>query len=517
MNTRSAESIGATMPAALQRQFQRPAAFLALVTFVVHLSVGSGYGIFRDELYFIVCGLHLDWGYVDQPPLIPLIAGVMYRLFGDSVVMQRLVPALAHAATVALTAETARRLGGGGWAQALAGLATLTGGIFLALGTILSTDSLQSLTWLFCGYALIRIFRDGEERWWLAIGVVVGVALLAKYTMVFWLAALGLGLVATPARRSFARKELYLGAAITALIVLPNILWQAGHDWPFLEFGRRLSEKIPDLSALEFLHAQIRLLNLATTPVWLIGLGAFAFWPRFADLRAFAIAFAALMAVMIAIHAKPYYPVGAYPLLFAGGAVAIEAWVASRAVRGLASAAVVLLGVVAAPFALPILPVETFVAYQAHLGQAPTTDDRSPLGGLPQYYADMFGWADLAALVGRAYQSLPPEDRAQAVFFANNYGEAAAIDVLGKAWGLPPAISGHNNYFLWGPRGHDGSVVIRLGGNRDNLLKIYASVEAAGVFNNPWAMPTETGRTVWICRGRQPPLNAAWANTKHYD
>ncbi len=512
MNTRSS-----TMPAVLETQLLRPAVPLALVTVAVHLAVGSGYGIFRDELYFIVCGLRLDWGYVDQPPLIPLIAGVMYRLFGDFVVMLRLVPALAHAATVALTAETARRLGGGRWAQAIAGLATLTGGVFLALGTLLSTDALQSLTWLFCGYALIRIIRDGEERWWLAIGVVAGVALLAKYTMVFWLAALGFGLLATPARRSFARKELYLGAAIAGLIVLPNILWQAAHDWPFLEFGRRLSEKIPDLSALEYLLAQIKLLNPATVPIWIIGLGAFAFWPRFADLRAVAIAFAALMAVMIAIHAKPYYPVGAYPLLFAGGAVAIEAWVAARLIRGAAFAVVVVLGFIIAPFGLPILPVETYVAYQATLGLAPTADGRSPPARLPQFYADMFGWADLAALVGQAYQSLPPEERAQAVFFANNYGDAAAIDVLGKKWGLPPAISGHNNYFLWGPRGHDRNVVLRLGGSRENLLKVYASVEAVGRFDHPWALPAVTGRTLWICRGLRPEVDASWARTKHYD
>ena len=462
------------MPAALRLPLQRPAWTLAALTLAIHLCASSGYGYFRDELYFIVCGSRPAWGYVDQPPLVPLIAWTMHRLFPDSLVMLRLLPALAHAATVALAGETARRLGGGGWAEAVAALSVLTGVVYLAQGTILITDLVQPLTWLFCCHALIRIIRDGEERWWLAIGAVAGVALLTKYMIAFWLLALGLGLVLTPARRSLTRPWLYLGAGLALLIVLPNVLWQAAHDWPFLEIGRRAAEnKNVALSPLAFLHAEIRELNIATAPVWIAGLGAFAFWRRFGDLRIFAIAFVAVIAVMIAIHAKPYYPVGAYPILFAGGAVALEAWLPSIALRGALAAAIVALGVIGAPFALPILPIEGFAAYQAFLGITPKADEWSKIGRLPQYYADMFGWPELAAAVGRVYQSLPPEERASAVFLGGNYGEAAAIDVLGQPWHLPPAISGHNSYFLWGPQGHDGSVVIRLGGNRDNLLKAY--------------------------------------------
>jgi hypothetical protein len=149
-----------------------------------------------------------------------------------------------------------------------------------------------------------------------------------------------------------------------------------------------------------------------------------------------------------------------------------------------------------------------------HVTPPPIEDER--LGRLPQYYADMFGWQQFAAQVGAIFQSLPPDDRARAVFLANNYGEAAAIDVLGGPWQLPPAISGHNNYFLWGPRGHDGSVVIRFGGERGALLRAYASVEPAGVFNNPWAMPYESGRTLWLCHGRKASFEQDWANFRTY-
>jgi hypothetical protein len=441
----------------------------------------------------------------------------MHSLFPSSLVMLRLVPALAHAATIALTGETARLLGGGSWAQALAGLCVFTGGVYLGTGTILTTDVLQPLAWLFCGYALIRVIRDRDERWWLAIGAVAGLALLSKYMLAFWLVALGVGVLATPARRSLAHPQLYLGAAIAVIIVLPNFLWQQAYDWPFLEIGRRAAEsKNVAMAPLEFLVMQIDFLNHATAPVWIAGLAAFAAWRRFRDLQVFAIAFTVLIAAMIAMHAKPYYPAGAYPMLFAGGAVALEAWIAWRSARATLIGAVALYGVVAAPFAVPILPIERFAAYQAFLGRTPKPLENSALGRLPQYYADMFGWPQLVALVGQAFQSLPPEERSAAVFFGNNYGEAAAVDVLGTAWGVPPAISAHNSYFLWGPRGHDGSVVIRVGRSREDLLKLYSSVEAFGTVDNPWAMPSVTGQTLWICRGRKPALDAVWTSLKNY-
>jgi hypothetical protein len=180
-------------------------------------------------------------------------------------------------------------------------------------------------------------------------------------------------------------------------------------------------------------------------------------------------------------------------------------------------AAVAVWGAVGAPFALPILPIEQFAAYQAVLGVVPKSVEESPVGPLPQKYADMFGWPELALLVERAYRSLSPEEQTRAVFIGGNWGEAGAVDVLVRPRGAPPAISGHNNYYLWGTLGHDGGVVIRLGGDRTALLKVYASVEPAGVLESPWAMPTERGKTLWICRGRKPSLDAVWPSFKHYD
>jgi 4-amino-4-deoxy-L-arabinose transferase-like glycosyltransferase len=489
------------------------------VTAALHFYANGEYGYHRDELYFLICGQRPDWGYVDQPPLVPLLASLTHVLFPDSLTMFRLIPALAHAGTVALTVETARKLGGGTWAQLLAGMTAFLCPLLLAFGTIFYTDSLQPIAWLFCAYALIGIVRDGDERWWLPMGLVIGLALMAKYTIAFWVAALLIGLLLTSSRFRLARPTPYIAAAVAALIVLPNLLWQWAHGWPFLEFAVAVAGgKNVAYAPWTFVLIQLRDLNPVTAPIWLAGLGAFAFWRRFADLRLIAIAYLLLLVAMIALHAKSYYQSGAYPVLFAGGAVALEAWLASRRLRAVLLAGVVLFSLPILPFVVPLFPIERFAAYQGFLGIAPAgTDKKLAFGRVPQLYAEMFGWRELAALVGRAYQSLPPQERADAVFFANNYGEAAAVDFFAKPWGLPRSISTHNNYELWGSHGHIGDVVIHLGGRREDLLKVYASVEAMGKTDNPWALPLETDQTIWICRGRFTKLDDEWSRLKHYN
>jgi len=510
------------MPATARRVLvaarEHPAWLLGLLAVALHLWASRGYGYFRDELYFIVCGERLDWGFVDQPPLIPAVAGAMHRLFPGSLVMLRLLPALTHGATVVLAGATAQRLGGGLWARTIAALCVLTGGVFLGIGTTLSTGALEPLVGLFAAYALIRIIRERDERWWLALGLVVGVALQAKYLIVFWLAGLGLGLIAPPPRRSFAKPYLYGGAALAALIALPNILWQAGNGWPFLEMGQvAVEHKNVAVPPLDFLWQLVRQFNEAASLVWLSGLVAFAFWRRFAELRLFAIAFVAFVAAMIVLHGKTYYLANAVPVMVVGGAVALEAWLTPRTLRIALTTAIVAIGVIGLPFALPILPIDQFAAYQRALRITPhPEEEHAQIGVLSQYYADMFGWPELAARVADVYRALSPDEQRQAVFLGNNYGEAAAIDILGRPLGLPAAVSGHNTYYLWGPRGHDGSVVIRLGGKPEDMLKVYASCTAAGVTDARWAMPSEIGKTLWVCRGRNPPMNKAWVSFKHY-
>ena len=499
---------------------REPWLVLGVATLAIHLLFNGGYGIFRDELYFIVCGDHPAWGYVDQPPLIPLIASWSHALFGNFLVGFRLAPALAMAATVALTAEFTRVLGGGRFAQWLAGLCVLGSGYFLAIGLLLTTDLIQPLTWLGLSWCLVRLVQTGDERWWVPFGVIAGVGLFSKYLIAFYLLALAVGVLATPLRRSLLRPWVYAGAAIAMLIVLPNVLWQQAHGWPFLELGKAgAGGKNIALSPLAFFTQQILLIGPMALPVWGTGLWALAVRPRFAAFRVFPIAYVLLFVLFIVSHGKAYYLSSIYPTLLAFGAVAIEIWLRRPVARGAALAAVVLVAAFLSPLAIPVLPVEAYIAYAHAIGLGPsaTAAEHQKLGVLPQTYADMFGWPEMAAKVAKVYWSLPPADRAKAVFYGNNYGDAAAIDVFGRPLGLPSAISGHNNYFLWGLQGHDGSVVIRIGGDRDELLKEFRTVDQAGYIDAPYAMPYETNKPIYVERGIKVPLGPAWAASKHFE
>jgi hypothetical protein len=497
----------------------RPSLVLGLVTLAFHLGVNGGYGIFRDELYFIVCGRHPAWGYVDQPPLVPLLTAGSYGLFGNFLVGFRLIPALAMAATVAATAEFARFLGGGRFAQWLAGLCVLAAPQFLAIGLLFTTDTFQPLTWLACGWFLVRLEQSGEERWWIPVGVTVGLSLLSKYMIGFYVLALAIGLFATPIRRSLLRPWVYLAALIALVIVVPNILWQRSHGWPFLELGEAAAHgKNIALSPMAFFTQQILLIGPAAAPVWMVAVWACVRRPRLSVFRAFLVAYVLLFAYFVIAHGKAYYVSSIYPTLLAIGSVAFEEQLRGAAARTFALLAVAICGMVLAPFAVPMLPVKTYIAYAAGLGLSPSAAaaENQRLGPLPQHFADMHGWQEMAEKVAAVYHALPPADRAKAVFFGHNYGESAAIDVFGRSLGLPPAIGEHNNYWLWGPRGNDGSVVIIVGGERAEYARQFHSVSAEGQIDNPYAMPYETNVPIYVLRGLNEPLAKLWPKIKHY-
>jgi len=391
--------------------------------------------------------------------------------------------------------------------------------LFLAMGMIFTTDTFQPVTWLACAWILLRLEQTGDQRWWLAFGAVVGVSLLGKYLMAFYLVALAIGLLATPLRASLLKPWVYAGAALAAVIVLPNILWQQAHGWPFIELGKAgVNGKNIALSPWGYFTQQLILVGPLTAPVWLSGLWSGLRKPGYAVFRALSIAYGLLFAVFVVIHGKASYITAIYPALLAMGAIAIERWIAHAAARGGVLAAITLSGAAIVPFALPVMSEEAFIRYSAALGMSAssTAGENQAQGKLPQVFADMHGWPEMAAKVAKVYWALPPRDRARAVFFGNNYGEAAAIDVYGKRLGLPPAVSGHNNYFLWGPRGHDGSVVIIIGGTPAKYASLFRSATLAGRIDSPYAMPYETDQPIYVLRDMKPPLQTYWPQTKHY-
>ncbi len=321
---------------------------------------------------------------------------------------------------MALTAEFARAVGGGRFAQWLAGLCVLCSPMFLTTGLLFSTETFQPLAWLACGWFLVRLAQTGDERWWIPFGAVVGLSLLSKYAIAFYVAAVGIGLLATPLRRSLLRPWVYAGAVIGGILVLPNVLWQQAHGWPFLELGRAaVNGKNVALSPVAFFVQQLLLMGPLAAPVWIAGLWASSSRPKLAVYRAFPIAYVILFIFFVISHGKAYYITPIYPTLLGIGAVAIESWLQSAVWRRAALVTVAVAGAIAAPMAIPVLSEKAFIAYSAlPLGMAPsaTAAEHQKLGLLPQHFADQHGWPEMAAQVAADLQRVAADGSSQGGF-----------------------------------------------------------------------------------------------------
>lgn len=493
------------------------------IKILIHLFVGEGYGYFRDEFYYLACSRNLAWGYVDHPPLSVFLLRLWTGIAGESAAAIRLLPAMAGAATVFLAGRIAGQLGGGLFARILAMTASLAAPAYLGVSAYVSMNAFDVLIWAAAASLLIRILKDGSSRLWLLMGLLLGLGLLNKISILWLGAGLFAGLILTGEGRKHLRTPWpWLAGGVAALVFLPHILWQVANGWPTLEFIRNAtSDKMVEITPIRFLLSQIRMMNPLNLPVWLAGLGFLLLSPRALRFRILGFTYLAVAAILILNGtSRAGYLGPAYTMLLAAGGVILEEAFRKRGGMPARVAALSLLaagGATLAPFALPILPVETYVRYASALGIGPSTEERKELAQLPQHYADMHGWESIVEEVGRVYRKLPEEDRARAVIFTYNYGEAGALELLGRPYDLPPVLSGHNNYWLWGPRGASGEVVIIIGGSEEGHLRRYAGVEAAGRTDCGYCMPYENGQTIWVARGLQEPVEVAWPRLKHYD
>jgi len=491
---------------------------IAAAKLLLHLCASHSYGYFVDELYYLACGDHLDWGYVDQPPLVALIAKLARTLFGDSLAAIRFLPAVAGAALVLLTGSIARELGGGRFAQGLAAVCVFLAPGLLGVDAFLSMNAFEPLFWMGSAYLLIRIIKTGNQKLWIGIGVLAGLGLENKYSMLIFGAGMVLGLVLTPERRVFREPWIWIAGAIAGLLFLPNLIWNMQHHFPFLELQAniRRSGRNVDLNPIAFFGQEALAMLPLTVPVWLAGLWHF-FSGSGARFRALGWTWLFTAAVIVFVSPRVYYLFPAFPLLFAAGAVQWEMWTDGLRWLRIAYAGLMLaLGAILAPLAVPVLPVETYIRYSNALHLAPPRIENNRLGPLPQLYADQFGWDEMAATVGRIYNSLPLDVRAKTAIFAQNYGQAGAIDFLGPKYGLPKAISGHQTYFLWGPRDYTGESMIVLDDRPEVLGRMFDQVEKAGRVEHPYSMPYQHF-DVFYCRGMKQPLSELWPRIKKWN
>ncbi|HMH14043.1 MAG TPA: glycosyltransferase family 39 protein [Edaphobacter sp.] len=507
------------------------AALFAAIKLVLHIATNLwqahiGYGYFRDEFYYIICGRNLAWGYVDHGPGIAIQSKLALALFGKSLAGIRMLSALGGAGRVFLTGILAWALGGRRPAQSLAMLCVLIAPQYLGTDGYLSMNSFESFFWMGCLLVLILIVRGGSEKIWLLLGVSGGLGLLNKPSMTFFLVALLIGLLLTPQRRLLFSKWAAAGIALMILIALPNLMWQIHNHWPTLEFLRngQIENKNIKLSALAFLGKQIMNLQPVTVLVWVAGLVWLLRNPLAKSWRWLGLTYIFFLAVMMVMHAKDYYVAPIYPILFAAGGIAWEQRFASRRrvtenrifAFPVLETVIVVFGVLILPMAIPVMRPSTWIAYTKaiHLYSASDNTENESSGPLPQFYADRFGWQEEVDQVSRIYHSLSPEDQAKVAIYTSNYGEASAINFLGH--GLPTAISGHNSYWLWGPRGATGNVMIVINGaTPEEMHKFYDSVQIAGRMDNPYSMPYER-RNIYLVRGRRKNVLEDWLSFKHY-
>jgi len=511
-------------PNGLKARLEVNAALLGVagVNIALHLLAINRYGYHRDELYFLDCASHLDFGFVDHPPFTDFVLAVTRFLIGDSLAAIR-VPALAAStALVVLVVLMTRELGGGRFAELLAGLAATFTPVYLITSGMIAVEGLNTLWWAVALFLMVQLAKQPSPARWLLLGAVFGIGLLTKYAIAFLGLALAIGVLSTRARTLLGSRWPWLAVALASLVFLPNIIWQAAHGWPFLEYATAIRANMMDWIPLHlYLMFQAVYMNVASLPIWLAGLGSllFARWLR--PFRLFGVTFFAVLVILIAVGSKPYYPAPAYTILFAAGAVAAErlfgrprlGWL-----RPTSLAALVILTVPFLPYALPVLPVDRFLAYSKIVYLEPAfTFETGRQIELPQYYADMFGWEEQVAAVARVFHSLPESEQSRTVIYARNYGEAGAVNLFGRNYDLPRAVSGHFNYFYWGPGPGEPETVITLGNVRESdLRRDFAEVVLASRIRNRHAIFYENDIPIFVCRKPRLRLRDLWPGTRDF-
>jgi hypothetical protein len=485
-----------------------PVLLLAVAALALHVWVNATtpYGLHRDEFLYLAMGRHLRLWRMDFPPGIALLAEATRAILGDSMAAIRALPALAGALLVLLAAAFARELGAGRRAQVLASLAVAASPLFLRAANLFQPVVFDQLVWTLALFALARLCWRPDRRWWLALGAALGVGLLVKFSVVFVGLAIVVGVLATPLRRSLATPWPWLALLLALAIGSPSLVGQWALGYPVLGQMRDLQEvQLERVTPADFLLGQ-----LLWGPGVLLaagGLVALLFARRYQRVRAVGWSCAAAFILLLLLQGKSYYIGPVYPVLFAAGAVPLERSVL-RWVLGLLLLAY---GAVTLPLGVPVLPPERMAAYVETIGAtAALRTNTGEIERLPQDYADMLGWEELARAVAGVYRRLPEAEQAEAVVIAGNYGEAGALDYFGPRLGMPPAVSPAGSYWFFGPGERPGRVAVVIGPRREDLAPFFDSLEVAGRVEHAWAVAEERDLTIFVARRPRRTLQEIW-------
>jgi 4-amino-4-deoxy-L-arabinose transferase-like glycosyltransferase len=483
-------------------------ACLAIATVFVHVLTGNRYGFHRDELATLEDARHLALGFVAYPPITPFFGRLSLELFGTSLRGFRFFAAVAEAVAMMLTGSMARQLGGGRWAQVVAAAAGIP--FCLGGGALMQYVSFDYLCWVLTAYCTVRLLTSNDPRWWVAIGASIGFGMLSKYAIPFFVAGIAVGLLLTDARRYLRSKWLWLGAAVAVLIFLPNLIWQAQNSFISLDFLRHIHARdVAQGRARGFLPGQFKLTLLAT-PLWMAGL-LFYLGSRQGKYRMLAWMYLIPLLLLVVAKGRDYYLAGAYPMLYAAGAVRVDSLLgslsatAARIWRASIWGALAVDAAIVAALALPIAPINS-----------PWFRIANQMNG---DLREEIGWPELVATVAKIRDTLPAQDRTHVGILGTNYGEAGAINLYGPDYGLPRAISGVNSFWQRGYGDPPPQILIIIGLSRQVLNEKFDSCEiAAHTWNRFGVVNEETLEhpDIFVCRGLRQSWPEFWKHFRYY-
>lgn len=470
------------------------------------LSVADRYGYHRDELYFLVAGHHLAWGYPDQPPLVPLLARILSDIAPRSLVLLRTPSALSAGAVVVLSALSAKELGGERAAQVLAAGIMASGAVLFGAGHLLGPATFYiadsaTLLWL-----VLRVLRTGDDRLWLLVGLVAGVGLLDDNLVAFVMAGVVFGIVTAGPRRTLRSPCLLAGGMVAVLMWSPYLAWQAGHGWPELTVAGSIASGHSGSSTPRtlFIPEQLILLNVWLAPVWVAGLVRLLRGRTLGWARAIGVGWAFLVVVFLVTGGKSYYLAGTFPVLLGAGAQPTLEWMRRRnpLIRRRVIGTGLLLGALTSIFfTLPVLPVGVL--------------HDTPVVAVDYDMGETVAWPQYEAEIAAVYREFPSNERSSTVVLASNYGEAGAVDRYGAADGLPQAYSVHNGFWYWGPPPKSDVRVVAVGFSGVAVSRFCSTPVRAARLTNPWGVDNqEEGAPVWVCSSLRGSWSRLWPEMK---
>lgn len=492
---------------------------LAAAKLLLHLIININDKLFRDEFYYLANAAHLDWGYVDHPPLVGVIAAITTFLIGDSLMAVRLPVVIFGAVSVYLSGIITKEMGGSRYAQILAAVCTFIAPVYLAFHSFYSMNAFDLFFWQMGFLSILILLKKDCLYCWIFFGIVMGLGLQNKLSMLFFGFGLFVGMLLTHPKRWFLNPYTWVCAGIAFILFLPNIVWQIAYGFPTLEFMYNASiHKNVNLGPVTFMKECILEMHPFSFPVWLAGVYWLFATKQGREYALLGWIFITCLVVFNLTNGKPYYLAVAFSALFPAGAIFISNGLERLSWKWVQPAIVVLLlmgGCITAPFVLPVLPAETAIWYLDATGIQPAKIEKGVAAELPQILADRYGWKEMVATVAMVYDTLSDEERKKCAIITSNYGQAGAVDYYGDQFNLPKAISVHNSYYHWGVRDFTGEIVIALAGE-DDLKKYFDEVTLAATIVRPFSMPYENNRPVYICRKPKMPLAEIWKIEKNF-